>query len=107
MEAAISDGIVAEAAGRDWVRGQPATNATDPEMAYWFRNKPAAAAESDWFRGQPATNATDPEIAYWFRNKPAAAAGSDWFRGQPTFIPADFSFPHTAMLPAEVSAVEY
>jgi len=83
MEAAISDGIVAEAAGRDWFRGQPATNATDPEIADWFRNKPAAAAGSDWFRGHPATNDTDAEIVDWFRNKPAAAAESDWFRGHP------------------------
>merc|ERR1711865_814276 len=83
MEAAISDGIVAEAAGRDWFRGQPATNATDPEIADWFRNKPAAAAGSDWFRGHPTTNDTDAEIVDWFRNKPAAAAENDWFRGHP------------------------
>merc|ERR1711865_1099806 len=110
MEAAISDGIVAEAAGKDWFRGQPATNATDPEIADWFRNKPAAAAGSDWFRGHPATNDTDAEIVDWFRNKPAAAAESDWFRGQPAepdFRFEDFSFEHEEWLMPEVSAVEF
>ena len=32
-----------------------------------------AATASDWFRGEPATSATDAEIADGFRHQPAAA----------------------------------
>ena len=103
--------LVASSSSAASTRGQPGNNASDTEIASWFRrSQPASnangAATSGGSRGQPATSATDAEIAGWVRNidsnntagnpKPSATdlVGTDnansgpWFVGQPR-IPSD------------------
>ena len=48
-----------------WFTGQPPANASDAQIAGWFRQQPAGVAR--WFRGQPAVAA---DLKSWFRGQP-------------------------------------
>ena len=62
------------APANDWFRRRPALDATDAEIAEWFRGKPLYGDPTHWFAGRLPSYANDVEIATWFREQRVTAA---------------------------------